>query len=179
MVKKISMLIVFILAIPLITALFIKSEYSVEREVTININKKAVFNYVKHLKNQNNYSKWAMVDPDMKKSYRGVDGTPGFVSAWDSNNEEVGKGEQEIVKITNEDRIDFELRFLSPFESTSPAYMTTTAIAKQQTKVIWGFRGKMDYPMNLMLAFMDFEKLIGDDLQLGLDNLKILLEKTT
>jgi hypothetical protein len=27
-----------------------------------------------------------------------------------------------------------------------------------------------------MLAFMDFEKIIGDDLQTGLDKLKIILE---
>ena len=51
------------------------------------------------------------MDPDMKKTYRGTDGTVGFVSAWDSEKDDVGKGEQEIIKITDGERIDYELRF--------------------------------------------------------------------
>jgi hypothetical protein len=31
--------------------------------------------------------------------------------------------------------------------------------------------------MNLMLLFMNFEKMIGDDLEIGLENLKSILEK--
>ncbi|MCI2285491.1 SRPBCC family protein [Colwellia sp. MSW7] len=176
MIKKISIIIVIILALPLVAALFVSNNYAVEREVTINRSKTEVFNYIKQLKNQDNYSKWANIDPTMEKSYRGTDATVGFVSAWHSNNEEVGTGEQEIIKITEGKQIDYELRFISPFESTSPAYMATIAMAEQQTKVVWGFEGHMDYPTNLMLAFMDFEKIIGDDLQTGLDKLKIILE---
>ena len=54
--------------------------------------------------------------------------------------------------------------------------MTTVATTDQQTKVSWGFKGHMNYPTNLMLVLMDFEKIIGDDLQIGLDKLKINLE---
>jgi uncharacterized protein YndB with AHSA1/START domain len=177
MIKKLSIIIASIIALPFIIALFIKSDYAVERKVTINQPKEEVFNYVKQLKNQDNFSKWASMDPNMKKSYRGIDGTIGFVSAWDSENEEVGKGEQEIISISPNQRIDFELRFLSPFESTSPAYMTTTTLTADKTTISWGFTGNMDYPMNLMFLFMDFEQIIGDDLQTGLNNLKIILEK--
>ncbi|MEX2593845.1 MAG: hypothetical protein WD426_13810 [Anditalea sp.] len=46
-----------------------------------------------------------------------------------------------------------------------------------QTKVKWGFNGHMNYPMNLMFLFMDFEKMIDDDLETGLYNLKTALEK--
>jgi uncharacterized protein YndB with AHSA1/START domain len=177
MIKKLSIIIASIIALPFIIALFIKSEYAVERQVTINQPYEEVFNYLKQLKNQDNFSKWAAMDPNMKKSYRGIDGTVGFVSAWDSDNEEVGKGEQEIISIFPNKRIDFELRFLSPFESTSPAYMTTSALNTDKTTVSWGFSGNMDYPMNLMFLFMDFEQIIGDDLQTGLNNLKVILEK--
>ena len=177
MIKKISLLIASIIAIPFIIALFMKTDYSVEQNVTINATNAEVFNYIKLLKNQDNFSKWAMMDPNMKKSYQGVDGTVGFVSAWDSENEEVGKGEQEIIKISEGKRIDFELRFLSPFEATSPAYMITTAISENTTNVAWGFQGHIDYPMNIMFLFMNFEQVIGDDLQTGLNNLKVIIEK--
>ena len=72
-----------------------------------------VFDYVKYLKNQDNFSKWASMDPDMQKTYRGTDVTVGFVSAWASDNPDVGVGEQEIKAITAGQRIDFELRFIT------------------------------------------------------------------
>lgn len=175
--KKILIAIVIIIAIPLVIALFVKKDYSVEREITINKPKQEVFNYVKYLKNQDNYSKWATMDPNMKKTYRGTDGTVGFVSAWESDKDDVGTGEQEIKKITEGERIDFELRFIKPFEATEPAYMTTESVSENQTKVKWGFSGHISYPMNIMMLSMDFEKMIGDDLETGLLNLKSKLEQ--
>jgi len=175
--KKILIIIGILIAIPLVVALFVKKEYSIEEEITINKPKEQVFDYIKHLKNQNDYSKWATMDPDMEKSFRGTDGTVSFVSAWKSDNEDVGSGEQEILKIDEGKRIDFELRFFQPFESSDQAYMTTESVSANQTKIKWGFDGKMDYPMNLMLLFMDFEGMIGDDLATGLKNLKDKLEK--
>jgi len=177
MLKKFIIVLAIIVAIPFITALFIKKDYQVERVIVINQPVTEVFDYVKHLKNQDNFSKWASMDPDMKKTYRGVDATVGFVSAWVSDNPDVGVGEQEIKSITPGKRIDFELRFLSPFQATEPAYMTTVAVDDNQTEVRWGFSGHMDYPMNLMFLFMDFEAMIGADLQQGLDTLKVVLEK--
>lgn len=177
MLKKILILFVVILAIPFITALFVKQDYSVVATVAIDRPVSEVFSYVKQLKNQDNFSVWARIDPDMSKSYRGTDGNVGFVAAWASDNEEVGRGEQEIIAIIDGRRIDYELRFLAPFEATSPAYMTTEAIAEQQTQVNWGFSGHMDYPMNLMFLFIDFETMIRNDLQQGLNTLKSVLEK--
>ncbi|MBI2419065.1 MAG: SRPBCC family protein [Ignavibacteriales bacterium] len=175
--KKILIVIAIIIAVPLIVALFVKKGYTVTREVVINKPNKEVFEFVKYLQNQNKYSKWVLIDPEMKKTFSGTDGTPGFVSAWSSDNKDVGKGEQEIKKVTEGSRIDYEIRFIEPFTSTSPAYMSTSAISENQTKVTWSFTGDVPYPMNLMYLMMDFEKLIGDDLVTGLTNLKILLEK--
>jgi hypothetical protein len=175
--KGILFTILGLTAIALITALFVKKEYAVEREVTINKPKQEVFEYIKYLKNQDSYSVWANMDPQMKKEYKGTDGTVGFVSAWDSEKSNVGKGEQEIKKITEGERIDFELRFIKPFESTEPAYMITESVSDNQTKVKWGFSGEMKYPMNLMLLFMNMEEMVGKDLATGLQNLKTKLEK--
>jgi uncharacterized protein YndB with AHSA1/START domain len=177
MLRKILIGIVILIAIPFIAALFVDKDYAVEREIVISRPKAEVFEYIRYLKNQDYFSKWAMMDPNMKKSYTGTDGTVGFVSAWDSDKDDVGKGEQEIVKMEEGERIDYELRFLVPFESTSPAYMTTESISDNETKVAWGFAGHMAYPMNLLIPLMSFEKIIGDDLATGLGNLKVELEK--
>jgi hypothetical protein len=175
--KKILIGLAILIAIPFLIAIFTKKDYAVERETTINKSKQEVFDYVKFLKNQDNYSKWAMMDPNMKKEYKGTDATVGFVSAWDSDKDDVGKGEQEIKKITEGERIDYELRFIEPFEATDYAYMSTEAVDSTSTKVKWGFNGRMNYPMNLFLLCMDMDGMLGKDLETGLSNLKSVLEK--
>ncbi len=174
---KILMIIGLLALIPLIVAFFVDNEYTVVRIITINKPSIEVFEYVKLLKNQENYSKWANIDPSMKKTYQGTDGTVGFISRWESNNPDVGVGEQEIIKIYDGERIDYQLRFEEPFKSTSPVYISIEPIEENVTIVQWGFAGKMNYPMNLMMLFVDFEKMIGDDFQIGLDKLKKILEK--
>ncbi|HEY3372317.1 MAG TPA: SRPBCC family protein [Prolixibacteraceae bacterium] len=175
--KIIGLVLVGIVAILLISGLFIDGHYAVEREVTINKPKQEVYEYVKYLKNQNNFSVWAKKDPNMKKVFTGEDGTVGYVSAWESENPDVGKGEQKIIQINGDGRIDYELHFIEPFESTDYAYMTTDAVSDNQTKVKWGFRGKMKYPMNLMMLTMDLEKQLAPDLEMGLSNLKTIMEQ--
>ncbi|HZL09975.1 MAG TPA: SRPBCC family protein [Prolixibacteraceae bacterium] len=175
--KIIGLTLAGIIALILITGLFVNGKYAVVREVTINKSKQEVFDYVKYLKNQRNFSVWAKIDPVMKTEFRGEDGTVGFVSAWDSENPDVGKGEQKIIGLTNGERIDYELHFIEPFESTDFAYMSTKTVSENKTKVEWGFNGKMKYPMNLMLIFMNMEKMLAPDLENGLNNLKNILEQ--
>ena len=166
-----------LIVLALIAGLFMKTEYAIERQITINKPKVEVFEYVKLLKNQDNFSVWAMRDPKMKKEFRGEDGTVGCVSAWDSDVKEVGKGEQEIKKVTEGERVDFELRFKKPFEATDNAYFAFTSVDSTQTNVKWGFNGKMKYPMNLMLLCINMDEMLGKDLDTGLINLKAVLEK--
>jgi hypothetical protein len=168
-------IIAIIIAIPLITALFIRKEYTIEREITIAKPKQEVFNYVRYLKNQDNYNKWVMIDPNMKKDFKGTDGTVGFVYAWDSNDKSAGKGEQEIKKIIEGERIDVEIRFEKPFEGVAVAPIRTESLSGDQAKVRWGMTGRSKYPMNLMNLFMD--NMLGKDLEASLVTLKGILEK--
>jgi len=178
---KIVKYILFVVAVLVLTVLlvaaFVPSEFGVIRDVSIDRSKGEVFEYVKLLKNQDKFSTWSKIDPNMRKEFNGVDGTVGFISAWSSTHPDVGVGEQEIIRIDNGKRIDYQLRFIEPFESTSTAYMIFDSIDSSRTKLRWGFDGEMDYPMNLMLLFVDMEGELGGDLQEGLNNLKAILEK--
>lgn len=175
--KIIGLVLVGIIALALVAGLFVNGEYAVERELTINKPKQEVFDYVKYLKNQDNFSVWAKIDPAMKKDFIGEDATIGFIAAWDSENPDAGKGEQKIIGLVNGERIDYELHFIEPFEATDFAYMTTDAVNDSVTTVKWGFKGKMNYPMNLMMLTMDMEKMLAPDLENGLTSLKAILEQ--
>ncbi len=174
MVKIILLIIVLIVAIPLIIALFVDKNYSVTREIVINNPRQEVFDYIKFLKNQEKYSKWVMMDPNMKKEYRGIDGSVGFVYAWNGNNK-AGEGEQEIKSIQEGEKLDLEIRFKRPFEGVAKTPFITEPVSDTQTKVIWGMSGRSKYPLNFTNLFID--KMLGKDIDISLSNLKAILEK--
>ena|SRR5476651_856177 len=126
----------------LIAGLFIKKEYSIEQEIIVDKPKQAVFDYIKMVSNQQNYNKWWMRDPDAKKTFTGTDGTPGFIASWDSNDKHAGKGEQEILKISDGERIDHEIRFERPFKGVAYSYQATNTIPENQTNVKMGVFGR-------------------------------------
>lgn len=175
--KKVLAVVFILILLPFIIALFTAKDYSVKKEITINQPKEQVFNFLRYLKNMKKYSSWAEMDPNMEESFSGVDGQVGFITGWKSDNKDVGVGEQEITKIITGERIDFDLRFFEPFEANDSGYFTTETTSNNQTKVVWGFDGHMDYPMNFMMLFMDFEEMIGNDFEKSLIKLKALLEK--
>lgn len=165
-----------LIALLLIVAAFMKKDMNVCKEVVINKPKQEVYDFARLLKNQDSYSKWGSMDANMKKTYTGIDGTVGFISAW-VGNKQVGAGEQEILKIDAGNRIDFALRFIKPFKSNADAFMIFEDAANNQTRVKWGFKSTMPYPMNVMCLFVNMAEVVGKDFQIGLDNLKKLLEK--
>jgi len=160
----------------LILSLIAPKTYDVFRTVEIAQPKREVFNYLRSLKNMDEWSPWAKKDPNMEKKFTGTDGEVGCVSYWNGN-KDVGEGEQEIKKITEGERIDSELRFLKPFKSTSDCYMTVEDAGVNSTKVTWGFSGKNKFPMNIMTLFKSMDSMVGPDFEQGMASLKEVLEK--
>ncbi|RYD90088.1 MAG: polyketide cyclase [Sphingobacteriales bacterium] len=172
--KRIFLFLLLVAAIGLIAGLFMSKEMNIEQTVAINKPADAVFAYVKYLKNQNDFSKWAQMDPAMHKEFHGTDGQPGFVSAWEGN-KDVGKGEQTIRSIDEAGhRIEFAVHFIKPFESNADSFMEATDKGNGTSEVRWGFASRMPYPMNVLAPFL--KGSVEKDLQTGLQNLKRRLE---
>lgn len=170
----ILLVLVGIIALVLMLALLMKKHYYINREIIINANTDQVFGYIKQLKNQDKFNKWAMADPDMKKDFNGTDGTVGFIYAWNGN-KKAGEGEQEIKSITEGKKMETEIRFVRPIPSTAFAVMSTEKISENQTKVNWSNAGKMIFPMNIMRSMI--ENMLSKDMDISLNNLKNILEK--
>lgn len=158
----------------LFVALFIPNDYTVSVSTTINKPRKVVFDYVKLVKNQEDYSVWVMQDPNVKMNYQGVDGTVGFKASWDSKDDNVGAGSQ-LITAVSEERIDVDLHFERPMEGEAKASTRLESISENQTKITAIFYGTSSYPMNLM-NFMG-KKFITDAENQNLANLKEILEK--
>lgn len=175
-IKKLLFVLLTIVVIFLVIPLFVDSDFTVSRSIDVHQPRVAVFDYLKYLKNQEVYGVWNHIDPDMKKTYSGTDGEVGCIYSWDSENEDVGAGEQEITEISQYDRIKFELRFKRPWEATNQAQFDLVN-TNGTTNVTWSISGSVPYPFNFFNLFMDMDEMIGKDLEKGLENLKNELDK--
>lgn len=179
MILKIIVVLIAVVAVAAVVAMFTKNKYTLKREVVVNKPRQEVFDYIKLNRNQKTYSKWLSLDPDTKIELRGAqDGTAGSVLAFESKNNKAGKGEWETKKITEGERVDFELRFLAPFVFTANGHLSTIPLSPTQTKIIWIYNSGMDWPMNFVLLFVDMDKIIGTDIAESLANIKIHLENS-
>jgi hypothetical protein len=147
----------------------------IEKSIEINLSPALVFDYLKITKNQDNFSVWNMTDPNMKKNYRGTDGTVGFMYGWDSTLKNVGAGEQEITGIKEGKNIDYEVRFFRPMQNTAKINFHITGNGEESTVVVWKFDAPSKFPMSLVSPI--FKIMLGKDLEKGLKNLKRILEK--
>ncbi len=175
LLKGLAIVLASIIFLPLVVAAFLPRTFALEREVVIDRPRDQVFEYVRHMGNQQHYSAWARLDPGMKKSMQGSDGQVGAVYSWESQDKNVGAGEQEITAVHNSEQIDFEIRMTQPFQSADPAYMTTESLGSNRTRVKSVYHGKMSYPSNLLCSIVCSK--VGDDMQASLLNLKAILEQ--
>ena len=156
-------------------------EFKVERSIAIHKPKKIVFEHLRFLKNHDRGNTWVKKDPNVKKQYRGVDGTVGFIAAWQGNNE-VGVAEQEIKQIVEGARVDFEVRMEKPFKSSFLTYVMTESnnqSGPNETQVTLGMSDRMTFPINGISLFFAPVKEISKDMDDSLANLKGLLESDT
>ena len=163
-----------IIVLLLLVALFMKREHYVIRDIIINAPRQKVFDYVKLLKNQDEFNKHAMAGPDRYKAFRGTDGTVGYIYSW-SGDKNAGVGEKEIKNIVEGQRIEMEIRFTKPMQVTADIIMETASLPNNQTKVSWSNAGTLKYPFNIMIPMM--EKHVKKEMDTSLSTLKDILEK--
>jgi len=174
MLTVFGVIVVILILLFLVFPLFIGRQYQVEKQVLIERSNISVFDFIKLLGNQVLYNKWVMMDPDVKRTSSGTDGSVGFITYWDSQMKNVGKGEQELTRIEAGTNVDSTVRFEKPFKNTARVTMTTIPVTAGQTRVIWKMTGQNKYPMNLMNLFLP--GMLGKDMSESLGNLKSVLE---
>jgi len=163
------------LALVILLAVIAPKTYNVYRAIEIAKPKAEVFEYLRYLEKQREWSPWEKRDPNMEHKFTGTDGSVGAISYW-KGNKDVGEGEQEITKIEEGKRIEGELRFFKPWKSQSDCYLEVEETSLGHTEVTWGFSGRNKFPMSIMMLFMSMDKMVGKDFEEGLASLKTKLE---
>lgn len=161
-----------------VTVLFVASsflipkDYTVERSITINAQPAEVYPFVVDLKEWPKWGVWFKRDPNMTLNYSGPDRAIGMRSQWTSATE--GNGEMEITQLEHNKRVIYRLYF-PDFDMGSTGEVVISEV-DSGTQVTWTDKGSVDNnPVNrFFVLFID--DLIGPDFEMGLENLKTLVE---
>lgn len=172
--KGLLFFILGLVALFLIVALFVPKDFTASASLVIQRPKAEIMDYMRILKNQEEYSEWVKADSNLKPVISGEDGTVGAKQSWNSQNKDVGEGEQIITAIT-EDQIDVDLHFKRPMEDQAKASTLFKAISENETEVTATFFAKGKYPMNVMGYFIGKPIVEKTELQ-NLKNVKQILE---
>ena len=173
--KVVGILLGLLIMIILILGLIAPTQIKLERSTTIAASPATVFPYLKYLNKQDMWSPWLEMDPDMKRTFSGTDGTVGALTSWEGNSD-VGKGEREITLIEDMKQVDTEVRFKEPFESIAKAEMKMEEV-EEGVKVSWGFETNVGFPANALYMLMGVKSYVTEDYDKGLAKLKVMAEK--
>ncbi len=147
--------------------------FTVERKLLIKAPKEKIYYLINNFDEWPKWSPWDKLDPNIKKTLSSNRIGKGAKYEWEGNSD-VGKGKMEILE-SAPDQIKIKLDFMEPFEGNN--ITTFTFLNRNDSiEVIWNMTGPENYFGKLIGIFVDLDKMVGKDFELGLNNLKKLTE---
>ena len=149
--------------------------FRVQRSIAVKAPPDGIFALINDFHQWRNWSPYEDRDPNLKRSYSGAENGKGAVYAWEGN-KNVGSGRMEILDASAPAKIVIKLDFFTPFEGHNTAEFTMLPQG-DATHVTWLMHGPAPFMNKVMQVFMNLDRLIGRDFEVGLANLKRLTEK--
>jgi uncharacterized protein YndB with AHSA1/START domain len=151
--------------------------YDVSRSTTINAPPAVVFEQVNNLRKWESWSPWKELDPTQKITFAGPEAGKDAKMTWSGDAWKVGEGSMMISESQPNERVAFNLEFVKPMKGTSTAEFTFKSEGNQ-TLVTWNSKGQKDFLAKAMGLVFNCEKMMGDQFDKGLGDLKKLAEAT-
>jgi hypothetical protein len=170
-----------LLAIVVVLAIVIAmqpADFQVSRSATMAAPPAAVFGQVNDFHNWDTWSPWAKRDPNATNRFEGPPAGEGAKFYW-SGNSEVGEGSMTLTESRPNELVRIQLDFVRPFTATNDVEFTFKSEGDNQTAVTWSMAGKNKFLGKAIGLFMDCEKMVGDDFEKGLANMKAIVEKSS
>lgn len=163
------------IVVVLILAAMKPKQFRVERSIAIAAPASGIFPYLENLMQQRLWSPYEQKDPDMKRVYSGPERGVGQIYEWDGN-KEIGSGRQEIMALTKDEKVEATIDFYRPMRASNRLEFLLKPDAAG-TKVTWAIFGPAPLSSRIFSIFMDFDKMVGNEFEKGLLQLKALAEK--
>lgn len=171
--KKIFIGLFSFLVLFLITASFQKNEFSYERHGKIKAPPEKIFPYLSQFKLGEQWSPYEK-GIEMPRKFSEDDG---IIGSWmEFGPGPSGSGRLEITEIVPNEKVQLNLRMTSPFEAFNVVTYRLTPV-NEGTQFTWTMEGKNNFIGKIMTLLIDCEKMIGNQFNQGIDNLKSITEK--
>src|SRR6266566_2010189 len=162
----IAVILAIALAVVLILAAIKPNSFSVQRATSIKAPADEIFPLINDFHQWGTWSPYENKDPAMKRTFSGAASGHGAVYAWDGNNN-VGSGRMEILDASAPSKIVIKLDFFKPFEGHNTAEFTMLPQG-DATTLTWRMHGPAPFMSRLMQVFMNLDRMIGKDFEVGL-----------
>jgi hypothetical protein len=167
------------IAIVLILAATKPDTFRVQRATTVKAPPEKIFPLINDFHQWGTWSPYENKDPAMKRSYSGAASGKGAAYAWDGN-KSVGSGRMEILDTSAPSKIVIKLDFFTPFEGHNTAEFTMLPqgdATNMTTNVTWLMHGPSPFMGKIMHVFINMDRMVGKDFEIGLANLKKITER--
>ena len=176
MFRNIAIAVVVLITAIIVFATTRPDVFSVERSVSIKAAPEKIFPLI------NDFHQWDAWTPfnkdrEMKKTYSGAPSGVGASSAW-VGNREVGQGSITITESIPPAKIIMDLQMVKPFNCRNRVEFTLMPTV-DATTVRWAMSGTSNYFSKLMGLFINMDRMVGRDFEVGLAGLKKTAEKRT
>ena len=146
---------------------------AITRELTINAAPEVISEWVVDFHKWVSWSPWEDVDPNLARTYSGPESGVGSVYEW-SGNRKAGAGKMTITSVESGE-IKVDLDFTKPFKSASKTTFKFVS-GEGGTTVVWQVLTPKSLATRIFGIFMNFDKMVGGDLETGLAKLKTVAE---
>jgi carbon monoxide dehydrogenase subunit G len=175
MLKKILIALAALILLFVVIVALQPSEFNVERTATIAAPPAAVFSQVNDLRKWDAWSPWAKLDPNAKIAFEGPESGQGAAMSW-AGNDKVGEGKMTIVESKPDEAVKLKVDFVKPFEGTSNSDFAVKPDGAG-TAVTWAMSAHHNFMEKAFCLIMNGKKMIGDDMDKGLAQLKAAAEQ--
>jgi hypothetical protein len=174
-VAIIAVVLAIAIAVILILAATKPDRFSIQRATAVKAPPERIFPLINDFHQWGNWSPYETKDPAMKRSYSGAASGKGAIYQWDGN-KNVGSGRMEILDSSAPSKIVIKLDFFAPFEGHNTAEFTMLPQG-DATNLTWLMHGPSPFMGKIMRVFLNIDRMVGKDFEIGLANLKRLAEK--
>jgi len=171
-IKIIGIILLVLIGLFLLLGLIAPKTYRVERSASIDAPQELVFRHVRYWNSWQGWSPWAERDSSMQVTVEGVDGQEGALYKWVGNPKITGTGEMANTGVTDNQRIDYHMRFLEPYPSESDGHITVDKVGVDSSRVTWVMEGSYGFAERVFMLFMNMDKMLGADFERGFTLLK-------
>jgi hypothetical protein len=171
--KRLVLGVLLMTILMVVVAFALPQQITVARSKIINAPESDLYPYVNSLKRFNEWSPWAMRDPETKYVYSGPEEGKGAQMEWSSDHPDVGKGMLEIIESETNSFVRVALD-IGVKGKANVSYQLKPSGAG--TRVVWVFETDVgNNPVRRWMGLM-LDRWVGQDYEEGLERLKKIAE---